>query len=427
DIAGDVAGGAAASGTPGAVDSDSAGIADHEAAGLSGACHELAAAAESGWDFSSRWAGLSSRGRSASTAASSGDRDKSTSSMEGEDGEDEEEGDAFRLSATATTSVVPVDLNAFLHRVELNIARLHHALAGHRTNRKEPASSETPDDPIPPTMPPLLSLDEIQRRFLSRRRGSMRSWSSMSSTLMEKLTRQGELEFGSEEADTTSPTASGGGGGDGLGLESRALSRKAMLFAAAARARAKAMEQTMWDGRSAFWRDLLLPTGEQSPSVTPACFVPMWAGLPWPVLDDDDESGIAESAHRLGRSVEALRSSGLVQPGGVRTSLEASRQQWDGRNAWPPLQWMIIQGLRNSASALTPPTMTTESAAATTAGAATATATATQAARQLASEVEEAFLDGVLVGWETTGAMMEKYDADEVGKGGGGGEYNLQV
>ncbi|CAM9331971.1 unnamed protein product [Ectocarpus sp. 12 AP-2014] len=344
--------------------------------------------------------------------------------MEGEDGEDEEEGDAFRLSATATTSVVPVDLNAFLHRVELNIARLHHALAGNPTDRKEPASSETPDDPTPPTMPPLLSLDEIQRRFLSRRRGSTKSWSSMSSTLMEKLTRQGELEFGSEEADMTSPTASGGGDGR-LGLESRALSRKVMLFAAAARARAKAMEQTMWDGRSALWRDLLLPTGEQSPSITPACFVPMWAGLPWPVLDDDEDSGIAESAHRLGRSVEALRSSGLVQPGGVRTSLEASRQQWDGRNAWPPLQWMIIQGLRNSASALTPPANATKSAAATTAGA--ATATATQAARQLASEVEEAFLDGALAGWDTTGAMMEKYDADEVGKGGGGGEYNLQV
>lgn len=102
-----------------------------------------------------------------------------------------------------------------------------------------------------------------------------------------------------------------------------------------------------------------------------------------------------------------------------------SGQQWDGRNAWPPLQWMIIQGLRNSASALTPPATGTESSVATTAGA--ATAAATQAARQLASEVEEAFLDGALAGWESTGAMMEKYDADEVGKGGGGGEYNLQV
>ncbi|CAM9387576.1 unnamed protein product [Ectocarpus sp. 12 AP-2014] len=317
DIAGDVASGAATSGTPGAVDSDSAGIADHEAAGLSGACHELAAAAESGWDFSSRWAGLSSRGRSASTAASSGDRDKSTSSMEGEDGEDEEEGDAFRLSATATTSVVPVDLNAFLHRVELNIARLHHALAGNPTDRKEPASSETPDDPTPPTMPPLLSLDEIQRRFLSRRRGSTKSWSSMSSTLMEKLTRQGELEFGSEEADMTSPTASGGGDGR-LGLESRALSRKVMLFAAAARARAKAMEQTMWDGRSALWRDLLLPTGDQSQSATPACLVPMWSG-----------SRGAGARRRRRQRYRGERAS----PGAQRRSLEVERSRAARRGA----------------------------------------------------------------------------------------------
>lgn len=48
-------------------------------------------------------------------------------------------------------------------------------------------------------------------------------------------------------------------------------------------------------------------------------------------------------------------------------------------------------------------------------------------ARDLAVELEEAFLKGALAGWEQTGAMMEKYDAKEAGKGGGGGEYKLQV
>lgn len=48
-------------------------------------------------------------------------------------------------------------------------------------------------------------------------------------------------------------------------------------------------------------------------------------------------------------------------------------------------------------------------------------------ARNLAAELEEAFLKGALDGWEQTGAMMEKYDAQEAGKGGGGGEYDLQV
>lgn len=49
------------------------------------------------------------------------------------------------------------------------------------------------------------------------------------------------------------------------------------------------------------------------------------------------------------------------------------------------------------------------------------------AARALASELEEAFLAAALGGWEATGGMMEKYDANDRGKGGGGGEYSLQV
>lgn len=79
----------------------------------------------------------------------------------------------------------------------------------------------------------------------------------------------------------------------------------------------------------------LLPAspGEQSASITPACFVPLWAGLPWPVLDDGADGGAGEGGgaappgesgggRRLAACVEALRRSGLVQPGGVRTSLE---------------------------------------------------------------------------------------------------------
>lgn len=62
--------------------------------------------------------------------------------------------------------------------------------------------------------------------------------------------------------------------------------------------------------------------GEQSSSVTPACFVPMWAGLPWPRLDGGT-AGAAEG-FSLGRCVQTLRRSGLVQPGGVCTSLEVT-------------------------------------------------------------------------------------------------------
>lgn len=56
-----------------------------------------------------------------------------------------------------------------------------------------------------------------------------------------------------------------------------------------------------------------------------------------------------------------------------------------------------------------------------------AAAAAAAAARNLADELEDAFLRGAFAGWEKMGAMMEKYDAMEAGEGGGGGEYDLQV
>lgn len=34
---------------------------------------------------------------------------------------------------------------------------------------------------------------------------------------------------------------------------------------------------------------------------------------------------------------------GLIQPGGIATSLSETGQQWDGCNAWPPLQAMLTE------------------------------------------------------------------------------------
>ena len=36
----------------------------------------------------------------------------------------------------------------------------------------------------------------------------------------------------------------------------------------------------------------------------------------------------------------------LLEVGGVSTTLEATGQQWDAPNAWPPLQHMLVSGLR---------------------------------------------------------------------------------
>lgn len=53
---------------------------------------DIAAGAESGWDFSSRWIILSQEG-------------------------------TYNLSNIATTDVIPVELNSFMYRMERNLAR----------------------------------------------------------------------------------------------------------------------------------------------------------------------------------------------------------------------------------------------------------------------------------------------------------------
>ena len=37
---------------------------------------------------------------------------------------------------------------------------------------------------------------------------------------------------------------------------------------------------------------------------------------------------------------------GLIQEGGLLTSLYDTKQQWDAPNAWPPLQYFAVEGLR---------------------------------------------------------------------------------
>ncbi|KAL2721876.1 trehalase-like [Vespula maculifrons] len=85
--------------------------------------------------------------------------------------------------------------------------------------------------------------------------------------------------------------------------------------------------------------------------------------------------------------------------GGTPTSLNQTGEQWDFPNAWPPLQSIMIQGLYR--------THVTE-------------------AVQFSADFAREWLESNYIGYEATGKMFEKYDATSPGKGGGGGEYNVQ-
>ena len=82
------------------------------------------------------------------------------------------------------------------------------------------------------------------------------------------------------------------------------------------------------------------------------------------------------------------------------TTLRDTGQQWDGPNAWPPLQQMLIEG---------------------------AAACGAEGGAELAEQIALAWLRSNHRGWARDGVMREKYDAERPGESGGGGEYEAQV
>ncbi|XP_053996141.1 trehalase-like [Hylaeus anthracinus] len=86
--------------------------------------------------------------------------------------------------------------------------------------------------------------------------------------------------------------------------------------------------------------------------------------------------------------------------GGTPTSLVQTGEQWDFPNAWPPLQSFIVMGLYW---------------------------TDVKEAMDFASELASRWLSSNYAGYMDTGKMFEKYDSIRPGKGGGGGEYDVQT
>ena len=70
---------------------------------------------------------------------------------------------------------------------------------------------------------------------------------------------------------------------------------------------------------------------------------------------------------------------GLIRAAGIATSTQETGQQWDGSNAWPPIQAMLIE------------------AAASHGG---------EAGRRLAAKLAQAWLESNLLGWQQHGQMV---------------------
>ena len=94
--------------------------------------------------------------------------------------------------------------------------------------------------------------------------------------------------------------------------------------------------------------------------------------------------------------VAQVLSKHFLCPGGLRTTLKNSGQQWDAPNGWAPLQWMAYQGLMHYGY------------------------------EDLANQIRVRWMATCEKTYAQTGKMMEKYDVEQPDTPGGGGEYPNQ-
>lgn len=156
------------------------------------------------------------------------------------------------------------------------------------------------------------------------------------------------------------------------------LARK---FRALAERRAAAISKYMWSEQEQFFMDYDFRVGKQTSRVTLAGLFPLYAK----VASSQQAAAVAGRIER-----DFLRDGGLV------TTLTESGQQWDAPNGWAPLHWIAIQGLREYGY------------------------------YNLANTIKERWVATCTHTFAESGKMVEKYDAINPNKPGGGGEYTLQ-
>jgi alpha,alpha-trehalase len=159
----------------------------------------------------------------------------------------------------------------------------------------------------------------------------------------------------------------------------------ANTFHAHAARRRAAMDLYMWSDADGAFMDYDWQRGAQRQQLTAAIAVPLYVGL-----------ASNEQAHRSARAIESR----MLAPGGIKTTEQASAQQWDQPNGWSPLQWMAIGGVRRYHEAA------------------------------LADEMAHRWLATVSALYQRESKLVEKYalhaDSDRHASGGTGGEYPLQ-
>lgn len=148
-----------------------------------------------------------------------------------------------------------------------------------------------------------------------------------------------------------------------------------------AKERAEAIDQYLWDAGSDMYSDYVWTSRESTGIPSLAMAFPLLLHL-----------ASDEQAERTAQILEE----DFLSPGGLLTTLSNSGQQWDAPNAWAPLQYVSVQGLRN------------------------------YQLNELADNIQQRWINVNTAVYKQTGKMTEKYNALETDLEAGGGEYPVQ-
>ncbi|MGE5352313.1 MAG: alpha,alpha-trehalase TreF [Acidobacteriota bacterium] len=153
------------------------------------------------------------------------------------------------------------------------------------------------------------------------------------------------------------------------------------FFRTKASKRAELINRIFYNEQDGFYHDFNWKEGRQTGVISLAGCFPMYFGIARP-----------EYARRIAENLKK----NFLMPGGLVTTLNETREQWDAPNGWAPLEWIAVKGLRE------------------------------YGLDSLAEEIKTRWvsLNGNV--YKRTGRMMEKYNVENLELFGGGGEYPLQ-
>jgi alpha,alpha-trehalase len=158
-------------------------------------------------------------------------------------------------------------------------------------------------------------------------------------------------------------------------------STEARKFRQAAQVRTAAIRRYCWDATSSFYVDYNLPQRRPSSVHTLAGVFPLAFGVATPAQ---------------GKLVAQHLQNEFLRPGGLLTTTNPSGQQWDAPNAWAPLEYLSVVGLRRYQQ------------------------------QALADTVAHRWTRLNVRVFNQTGKMLEKYNVENTTLLAGGGEYPLQ-